>query len=230
MTDWRTSRNVPHKYRRVRESELVDTEAMQHTRAWLDGDRPWLVLSGGVGSGKSLAASWAVLGTCPDRYDGPTSGVSISRFDGWPVAMYPRFVATYELARLSAWDDDWPVLERCSILAIDDLGIEHVGRSEALLAAIGALLDARYARELRTVITTNLGKPEFRERYGERTWSRLRELGMWGACGSEDLRGRARPVVPERPEDVAEESARPIEAAKLSELTAGLLESMRRAP
>jgi hypothetical protein len=58
------------------------------------------------------------------------------------------------------------------------------------------IVDMFYGNRRTLVMTTNLRpvreatdkEDQFRERYGDRIWSRLGQVAMWGDCGTRDLR------------------------------------------
>jgi DNA replication protein DnaC len=133
-----------------------------------------VVLSGGVGCGKSCAAAeMAIL----------RSG---------------RFVTASELSSGSAYESQARELEQTKFLVIDDLGCEYIDAKGYFLSRLDSLINARYANCLPTVITTNLpataaadnptGK-SFRQ-YGERILDRIRECGRFVNVGGQSLRRR----------------------------------------
>jgi hypothetical protein len=153
---------------------IDDTPALTAVHDWAtDQDSPpWLVISGTVGRGKTLAcvAAVAVLG-----------GV---------------FVRARELSRAfsAKFGDDHELQLRCfssGFLVIDDLGREtdHV----AMQGYLEDLLDERPNRRHRTVITTNLDAKQFAATYpDERLRSRLFQLARFVSDSGPDLR-RGRP-------------------------------------
>ena len=110
---------------------------------------------------------------------------------GGPAELRPRFVDVSRFSRSSRYDDEqMGPLERCSMLAIDDLGMEYADAKGSFLSLLDGLVNARYAASLRTVITTNLGAGAFRERYGERVADRIREVGRYVEIADPSMRGR----------------------------------------
>lgn len=67
---------------------------------------------------------------------------------------------------------------RIGILAIDDVGTEAVEVVDYgnVIEPITELIEARYARGLFTIITTNLTGQELRQRYGARVVDRMNEM------------------------------------------------------
>lgn len=88
-------------------------------------------------------------------------------------------------AREIAWmcrdrHQEWRVLSRRNMLAIDDIGTEPVEIQDYgnHLNPVIDLLYKRYDEQLFTIITTNLTPKEIRERYGERIADRLNEMAF----------------------------------------------------
>jgi len=152
-----------------------ETDAVKRAREWwASRDKPWLLLSGPTGCGKSMAAA-----SIPADH---TRG---------------KFVRADELVRLfsSMFGEQYEqqqTLRDTHLLVIDDLGCEldHARMLPALLD----LLDARQsARRLPTIVTTNLTPAAFRERYAnDRLNSRMAELVRWEGLTGEDLRRKKR--------------------------------------
>jgi DNA replication protein DnaC len=137
---------------------LLDTEAMAAARAFLGSGKTFLVLAGGVGPGKTVAAAWAV-----EQRRG-------------------RMVKAIDLTRLGTYDEErWDELRSCPLLVIDDLGTEPRDEKGWAAANFESLLDYRYDWQAPTVITTNLAFDAFKARYltadGGRLLDRFRECG-----------------------------------------------------
>jgi hypothetical protein len=176
-----------------------DTLALAHVRKFAAGDRGALVLMGGVGAGKTTAATEYAL-----EHGGSA----------------PGFVRASELeARGRYADRDSPKdgqlrdrdirawLRTRTMLVIDDLGAEYLDGKGAFRSLLDETLDLFYGDKKRLIITTNLKtkraaidpkkpppkgtppeEPQLAERYGARVMSRLFEVGMRGECGNIDLR------------------------------------------
>lgn len=148
------------------------TNAMRAVVEFAAGPKTLLVLSGSPGSGKSFAAGRFLY----DASDGST----------WTTA---RFVDVSTLARMPRYDEKaMKEIEEASALVIDDLGMEFDDKSGAFRSLLDAVINARYANALKTVITTNLDATAFKARYGERVADRIREVGAFVVCGGESLR------------------------------------------
>lgn len=134
--------------------------------------RTLLVLAGGTGTGKTVAAAWG----CAFHAG--------------------RMVKAVDLVRIGLFDQgtELPGLAGARTLAIDDLGMEPLDQRGYGYAALFDLLDRRYDANRKTIVTTNLAMPEFRERYGTgpgaRLWDRVREVGMWVDLPGASMRGR----------------------------------------
>lgn len=161
-------RGIPSKDRARVIDGLDDTPALVAARAFSEvGDKHILVLAGPAGVGKSVAAAWLV-----------------STF------LRSLFIDQSRLVRRSRYSEgDMAPLEDATLLAIDDLGSEYVDGKGSFLATVDGLLNARYAEERPTVITTNLGAARFASRYGERIADRIREVGRFVELRGPSLRG-----------------------------------------
>lgn len=127
----------------------------------------FVVLAGGVGTGKSCAAAlWLV-----ERGGG-------------------AWVTAAELARIGAYDKDARARLEEPNLVLDDLGVEYLDGKDYLLANVDDLISARYDALRPMVITTNLAATDFQARYGPRVWDRLREVGAWAKVDGASLRSR----------------------------------------
>lgn len=150
---------------------LEETDAMRALAAWRRGGKTFLVLEGGVGVGKTVAAA---------------------SFAARPGGLFRKAA---DVARLSSFDAaTWDMLYRSPALALDDLGAESLDEKGWARNAILGLLDRRYDDAAPTVITTNLGIESFRERYGQdggRLFDRLKEAAEWVAIGGASMRRAA---------------------------------------
>ena len=153
----------------------MNTPALARAKRFLAEDVPakrtMLVLSGGVGTGKSTAAAWFT-------YARRTWKPLFMR-----AATFAR-ISRYDKEKTSAW-------ESAGTLVLDDLGAEYADSKGNFLADLDELIDWYYADRRPLIITTNLDIKSFRERYGGesgRISSRIREAGAWAECGGTDLR------------------------------------------
>lgn len=137
-----------------------DTEALGVVKRWLpDASLNWLVLCGAPGTGKSVAATWAVRET----------------IRGGGGAAFRR---TQSLAKLSAFDvgrAEFEALKHVGLLVVDDFGAELL--TEYARAQIFELLDWRHENYGRTIVTSNLPWAELKTRLGERLVDRIGQSG-----------------------------------------------------
>lgn len=157
----------------LRAEKLNTTDATDALAQWWGQrrklEKPWLVLSGPAGVGKTVAVAhmlWTLGG---------------------------RFVRADELVRLfaSMFGDQYDKqqeLRDAGSLVIDDVGGEL--DQTRMLPALLDLLDSRKSAYNRpTIVTTNLSKKDFAERYkNERLMSRMAESVHWVSLTGEDLR------------------------------------------
>jgi predicted ATPase len=127
-----------------------DVLGVNIARKWARGEQRGLVLRGGVGTGKTVAAACAMAEHTQVR------GYSVS----WHRPN--DFVS----GMLHKYDDKAPVIGS-DLVVIDDLGRETKGDFEEALVV---LIDDHLTR---FVLTTNLTMEELRARYGERLIDRL---------------------------------------------------------
>ena len=150
--------------------QLEETGAMATLRRWwAERVKPWFVLSGATGSGKSIAAADKVA---------DTGGLWV-RADQVVRLYWANFGDQYEQQQ---------ALRDTHLLVIDDLGCEL--DASRMLPALLDLLDSRKsARSHSTVVTTNLNKKAFSERYAnERLSSRMVESVLWEGIADGDMR------------------------------------------
>ena len=182
----------------LRCAELVrtasETPSQIAGKAFRSSECTFLLLLGGAGAGKSVAASW-VLGDVlwPDVLGNP-------RVDAELLRRKALFVRASEVSRVTASDYDEEAqgfLERCMRvpwLVIDDLGAERAW--DGWLARLDELIDARYGDRRKTIITSNLDSKAFKERYGERIADRIRHDGTVVTAGANSLRTKRPEATP----------------------------------
>jgi len=149
---------------------LEPRESRVVTKEWLAGTKLMLVLHGGPGSGKTVAACEALL---DPRY----------RRAG-------RFITAYQLSRESYYERDFHLAnEKAGLLVVDDIGQEQL--AGPFLATLDGLLSERIRWERRTILTANLSMEDFQNRFapkGSRLASRLAGYAVAKGTGSEDWR------------------------------------------
>lgn len=152
---------------------LRDTPALILARAWWASTKPWLVMLGSTGVGKSVAAAWCVRQAVEARQSA-------------------LWVSAAEFATKAGGFDGQPFASRCKgvdVLVVDDIGTEH--QTDWARAVRDEVLMFRHEAELRTVLTSNLDGKAFSERLGVRMADRLRAACMSKAFAGPSLRGVA---------------------------------------
>lgn len=169
------------------------TPAMQCARDWWETAQPtaFLLLLGGVGSGKSVAGAWVTFMACNGMYmRNPNVDSRLLRGEG-------MFIRAAEVSRSTMSDyesaDRELFEELCDakLLVLDDLGAERSW--DGWLSRLDELLDRRYGDRRRTVITSNLDAAAFKLRYGARIADRIRHDGTVVSAGRDSLRRLVRP-------------------------------------
>lgn len=155
-----------------------------------EGVKGTVVLSGGAGSGKTVAAAWWILVSLrdPARWDQRDYDEHEIRRRG-PL---PEFITAAHLARWERYSDaEMNRLLYAPELVIDDLGVEFADKSGSFLATLDEVVNCRYGNELPTLITTNLDAAAFKSRYGERIADRIRQSGRFAnVSAAKSLRTR----------------------------------------
>lgn len=125
-------------------------------------------LSGDVGCGKTVAATWLALRVRNKRFA-------------------PVCIRASELARLSLYsDDDVQRWRAPQFLVLDDLAAEST-----TVHVLDELVDVFYSDLGRIlIITTNLDSKAFAKRYTRRVADRIRSFKGWLAIEGESMRGR----------------------------------------
>lgn len=190
----------PHPlWQRARE-KLAPTPAMQVAQNWLTSEAWGLLMLGGVGRGKSQAAAWLHLRLREEA-------IRVAQAPG----VYERpgdvlWLRARVLQQLP-WHEREKVLGRCAPaygLVVDELGAEDTNTIQTL----SDLLEDRGDQCRHTVITTNLDRASFGERYGDRLVDRLRAGGL-------NQRGLARWAV-----EISGESLRGLSPEEIEQIVA----------
>lgn len=160
--------------RAIVEGRIQRSRAIEHVDRWAsdpDG-RAILVLCGNVGTGKTLAAGVLIAGA-------KTGRVVASRQLSETVIPYAA-----EIAR-----GIQPLNPEARLLVLDDLGTEDPKRDRRWTEAFATFVDARQGFG-RTLITSNLKRADFRERYDARIISRLNASAKAVELVGESMRGK----------------------------------------
>lgn len=175
---------------------LKATPALIGVRKWLEKpEKCFLLLFGGVGGGKSVAAAYSLIrATRAVRTMAHPLSVGPIAFDEYDskaglflTAVQLRFADRFGQGRAV------PLMERAAIvpwLVLDELrAADFAGAGTARLEEV---LGERYAMGRKTVITTNHTQDELRELVGPRLASRFSEGALAVSCGDSDLRRQAK--------------------------------------
>ena len=162
---------------------LVRTKAIGYVVDALKKRLSPVVLWGGTGAGKSVAAACWLSQTA--RLPVTTAELGTS----WQWDSRTKFATVFDLQRRArsfdpkdrAWMDD---VLHCRALVLDDLGQE----AGDLRAQVSEVIFERHRQGRLTCITTNLSPEAFASRYDDRNVSRILEAGAFLDCGSTDLR------------------------------------------
>lgn len=166
-------------------SGLRLTPALSVTAEWLASSATFLLLLGGAGTGKTVAAA-TVLREARVSYGSGRYAYSSEA---------GLFVKTNTLARALFTGDTGGILDRARRvpwLVVDEVGAEYADQGGRWVAELEDLLDVRHEARRRTVLTSNLDAEELRARVGDRVRSRIAGAGRIALVGREDLR-RAKP-------------------------------------
>lgn len=124
------------------------------------------IINGPTGTGKTVAACrWA-----------------------WACRARPAFVLAADLATLSRYADERDEFYEAHALLIDDLGAEYADAKGSFAADFDELINKFYSSKRQLVITTNLPREKFIERYGKRVADRMNECGTWIAMSGPSRR------------------------------------------
>lgn len=163
-----------------------------------------ILFSGGVGSGKTFitaAVANAVIDMCHiSDDDAERAGKGIADRKYTPV----RFTSTVELleqlkATYNAGSGTETAqnitdrLKKAPLLVLDDMGAEKP--SEWVSERLFEIVDYRYNEELPVIITTNATPQELKQKIGERSFDRLREMCVFIPVTAKSQRQTAGKVV-----------------------------------
>lgn len=168
---------------RGRIPQQPEKEQFDAVAGWLAGGaarRPWLVLYGTPGTGKTTymtaverSSRWAY------RAADPIPATIAEKASGLGI------ILKTDQAR-------WEQIKKCKMLLLDDVGFdgecEVVNNYGVNARPVNELLEYRYDRRLHTVMTTNLTREALRDNYGGRIWSRMQEMAVFVRMTGQDWR------------------------------------------
>lgn len=173
---------MPSRAREAVLGSLLETEAIKAATGAID----FLVLSGGPGCGKTVAAAAWMVAYVRDR-----SLWAPSDFSPRITGIEPVWITAAKLARWQRYDDEaMRKLLRTPRLVVDDLGGEYLDKAGFYASLLDEIVNERQAEAKPTIMTTNLNAEAFKERYGARIVDRIREGGRFFNCGDTSLRRR----------------------------------------
>lgn len=173
---------------------------LEEVTEWLHSPkpRPFLVLMGNIGNGKStMAKSVATLyaslaGIAKERLK--NRGL-LDQEERWlydRLELAPKWVlaGAQEIATATSNPTDYAILKTSPCLIIDDMGVEPTATKVFGTDAtpIVDVLLYRYEKMLPTIITTNLSAKEIGDRYGTRIYDRMKEVSKVLVYSGESFR------------------------------------------
>lgn len=155
---------------RIVKDKLEDTQSLRLVRGWLKGKAPFLVLLGPAGRGKTVACAWAIAGV-NGRY------VTAKKLERMFLAQYGAIL-----------DEQDRLMWSRGLLVIDDVGIEL--KRDEFISSLYEVVNARQGGGRRTIITSNLSRKEFKQKYNDaRLLSRLKRA-EFGTDAGPDMRDK----------------------------------------
>lgn len=163
-------------HERFLDGRFLPTESLRVAIDWFcdarKGGPTLLALLGHVGVGKTVSA-----------------GAMLVRNQGYGV--YKSMVRLVRIQGMYGYQDELDKAASASFLIIDDVGAES--KAVEGRAVLQDFINARQDKRYLTVITGNLSPSEFKDRYDERTWSRIQQIGRVAEIVGTDMR-RPAPV------------------------------------
>ena len=163
---------VPARVAKALGPSFRETEAVRLVRDWKATPADLLVLSGTVGSGKSVAAAWALANNIRRHTCRLVGGESVELAEN----LSGKWVAAADLVEASDFAGEfWGPLRKVHLLVIDEAGPERLDPKGRALGNFASLLRRRYDDSRRTIVTTNLPPADWLRVYGEGDGGRLRD-------------------------------------------------------
>lgn len=177
---------IPTRALEAARGPLLSTAALDASK----GAKDFLVLSGGPGCGKTVAAVVWISDYVSGRKrwgESTIYGSDRPEFKGTA----PIWITAARLARCDRYDEArMTKLLRTPRLVIDDLGGEYLDKGGFYASLLDEIVNERQAESKPTIMTANLNAEAFKERYGERIIDRIREGGRFVGCGDHSLRAK----------------------------------------
>jgi len=147
---------------------------------WLLATTPGLMICGNTGTGKTTIAKALItfFNAYNQFYNTECFRANVEKLSG------------YSLNQIAKDDKEFQRIKGTLRLFIDDIGVEttDVKSYGTALTPFAELLHERYENQTVTILTTNLSMEQLREKYGERTFSRLNEMFARVTLTGKDLR------------------------------------------
>jgi hypothetical protein len=161
---------IPERYRVATYDELqgVDKQ-IARGRTWArfeDHSEAWLTIQGSSGNGKTHLAA-CIVREAAERYVKDVGWINAAVFGSEILDMSFRGGVGAYIKQFTQ-----PYL-----LVIDDLGVE--GASESVRTAMYRLINTRWERRLRTIVTTNLTLADISTKLGQQIADRLLRTGRF---------------------------------------------------
>ncbi len=184
--------SIPKRFRnRSFETYIADTEAKQKAlntaRKFAENFVEYasrgstLIFAGDVGTGKGHLAAFAaqyVMGQGYSAFFATAREIVLMLRESWHNQNAPSEI---EVLRM---------LTSVSLLVIDEVGVQF--NTDAERDQLFGVIDGRYRDLMPTILTTNLSRKKLQQAIGERSYSRLREDGVWVPFDWEDFRAQNR--------------------------------------
>ncbi len=160
-----TDSGVPRPLVNIVLGAMKPTEATRAVDEWIVSGRSMLLLTGGVGVGKSVAGAYTIRRT-PGKWVGASDISRLASLECAPMLLGAR---------------------RARLLVVDDLGAEYADKSNWARTAMRNLLCERHDAGLRSVVTTNLSATAWKSYADDRLIDRL-ATGTVKVIGGESMR------------------------------------------
>lgn len=138
-------------------------DAERYVGAYPNGDKPFLMLFGTAGTGKTVLSS-AVLDSLMRK---GASAVAVTAFD-----FVRRALEYHTQFSIPDYIDRFTPMLDCDLLIIDDIGKETMLKN-VTIEYLYAVINERWLKHKYTVVTSNLKLEDIFSRYGEAISSRL---------------------------------------------------------